>query len=100
MVLSQAHIESGWLPGGDSSLGEKTGRVVGEGGLPLFLSLTVKRGARKHCSGLGWQGFYRDPTLPWSSGLTFSEKLGRDKNSNDKTGINVASSPYTANSCK
>lgn len=28
----------------------------------------------------------------------FSEKLGRDKNSNDKTGIRVASSPYNPNS--
>lgn len=32
--------------------------------------------------------------------LTFSEKLGRDKNSNDKTGIKVASSPCNPNSCK
>lgn len=32
--------------------------------------------------------------------LTFSKKLGRDKNSNDKTGIKVASSPCNPNSCK
>lgn len=32
--------------------------------------------------------------------LTFSEKLGRDRNSKDRTGIKVASSPYSPNSCK
>lgn len=53
---------------------------------------------------MAWVGqVSRDQTLTWSSdmtGLTFSEKLGRDKNSKDKTGINVASSPYNSNSCK
>lgn len=32
--------------------------------------------------------------------LTFSDRLGRDRNSNDKTGIKVASSPYNPSSCK
>lgn len=65
----------------------------------------MRPGVKKSFQLGGEQGVYREQTcLPRNddaqtlTDLTFSEKLGRDKNSNDKTGIKVASSPYNPNS--
>lgn len=57
----------------------------------------VARGQGRPCWAVGGK---QSRYSPGQAALTFSERLGRHRNSKDRTGISVASRPCKPNSCK